>query len=544
VKAMLKLGNGRDCALLQEQDLMAPEFYNMAQDIDRHAENPGKIAILWEDELGNTQQITYVELRLASNRFANALRRLGLHTGDTIIITLPRVPEAYYTYLGALKLGLVISPGSELLMPNDLLYRLEHSQAKAMVCYHELTDRVDQIKQEAPALSHFISVGGGVQGWTRYEELIAEEDDHFEMVQTRRDDVAFLNYTSGTTAFPKGVIHHHSWAYAHQAVAANLWMGIERTDTVWATAGPGWAKWNWSPFISTLGTGATGFVYYGRFDAKKYLSLLEKYRINVLCCTPTEYRLMAKVDNLDQYQLPHLRSTVSAGEPLNRQVIDTFKKYFQVEVRDGYGQTENSLLVGTIMGMEVKPGSMGKPTPGNKVAIIDEDGIPLPAGQVGDIAVHRSAPTLFKGYLNDPERTAAAFRGDWYLTGDQAAMDEDGYFWFEGRSDDIIISSGYTIGPFEVEDALIKHPAVKECAVVASPDEIRGTIVKAFVILKDPAVSSEDLVRELQEQVKKITAPYKYPREIEFVTELPKTSSGKIRRVELRQLEKVRKTPI
>ncbi|MGI6125571.1 MAG: AMP-binding protein, partial [Planifilum sp.] len=290
-----------------------------------------------------------------------------------------------------------------------------------------------------------------------------------------------------------------------------------------------------------LGSGATGLVYQGRFDPEKYLSLMQQYRVNVLCCTPTEYRMMAKVEQLERFDLSALRSAVSAGEPLNREVIDTFRKHFGVEVRDGYGQTENTLLVGTLLGMETKPGSMGKPTPGNRVAIIDENGQELPPGQVGDIAVHKDAPALFKGYFRDPERTAESFRGDWYLTGDQAKMDEDGYFWFEGRADDIIISSGYTIGPFEVEDALVKHPSVRECAVVASPDPVRGAIVKAFVVLKRPEEASEQLVKELQEHVKRVTAPYKYPREIEFVSDLPKTTSGKIRRVELRQLEKQRK---
>ncbi|MEW9671056.1 acyl-CoA synthetase [Ammoniphilus sp. 3BR4] len=522
-------------------NLIAPEYYNMAADIDRHAEDATKKALLWEDESGLTTEVTYLQLRQESNKFANAMKSLGLKKGDRVIINLPRIPEAYYVYLGALKMGLVVSPGSEMLMPKDLLYRLEHSKAKAVVCFHDVTDRFNQVKNEVQELKYLITVGGEVGGWQDYRQLVGSQSDVFDIVPTRSDDLAFLNYTSGTTGNPKGVVHHHSWAYAHQAVAARLWLDVKENDVVWATAAPGWAKWNWSPFISTLGSGATGLVYQGRFDAKKYLSLLEKYQVNVLCCTPTEYRLMAKVDGLDQYKLPYLRSTVSAGEPLNRQVIDTFKKYFGVLVRDGYGQTENTLLVGTIMDMEIKVGSMGKPTPGNQVAIIDEEGKPVPPGQVGDIAVHRSAPALFKGYLNDPERTAASYRGDWYLTGDQAKMDEEGYFWFEGRSDDIIISSGYTIGPFEVEDALVKHVAVKECAVVASPDEVRGSIVKAFVILKEQYHRSEQLVKELQEHVKSITAPYKYPREIEFVTELPKTTSGKIRRIELRQFEKYRK---
>lgn len=247
---------------------------------------------------------------------------------------------------------------------------------------------------------------------------------------------------------------------------------------------------------------------------------------------------MAKVENLTDYELSSLRSAVSAGEPLNVEVIDTFRKYFNITVRDGYGQTENTLLLGITKDMEVKPGSMGKPTPGNDVEIIDEEGNPAEVGEIGDIAVHLDSPALFREYYKDRKRTKASRRGNYYITGDQARKDEDGYFWFEGRRDDIIISSGYTIGPFEVEDALVKHPYVQECAVVASPDEIRGNIVKAYVVLKDDVDKNEpDLVHKLQDHVKQHTAPYKYPREIEFIDELPKTTSGKIRRVELRQRE-------
>jgi len=270
----------------------------------------------------------------------------------------------------------------------------------------------------------------------------------------------------------------------------------------------------------------------------KYLGILGIEKVNVLCCTPTEYRIMEKVEGLNDYQLPALRSAVSAGEPLNSQVIEAFQNAFQLNVRDGYGQTENTLLVGTLQDMEVKPGSMGLPTPGNPVDIINEDGEPTKVGEVGDIAVHKSCPALFKEYYKDPERTKSSFRGDWYLTGDQASRDDDGYFWFEGRSDDIIISSGYTIGPFEVEDALLKHASVRECAVVAAPDEIRGSVVKAYVVLREPEAVTDKaaLIKELQNHTKEITAPYKYPRIIEFIDELPKTTSGKTRRIDLRKL--------
>ncbi|MEG0260308.1 MAG: AMP-binding protein, partial [Lysinibacillus sp.] len=351
-------------------------------------------------------------------------------------------------------------------------------------------------------------------------------------------DIAFLAYTSGTTGNPKAAVHTHSWGYAHLRTTAPNWLGVKSGDLVWATSSPGWQKWIWSPFLATLGSGATAFVYKGKFTADKYLALLQQFQINVLCCTPTEYRFMAKTNNLSQYNLSALRQAVSAGEPLNSEVIDVFKKQFDIQVRDGYGQTENTLLVGTMVGMKTKPGSMGKPTPGNYVEIVDDFGMPTAIGEVGDIAVHHTTPALFKTYYKDDERTKMQFRNDWYITGDRAYKDEDDYFWFEGRSDDVIISSGYTIGPFEVEDALTKHVAVKEAAVVASPDETRGHIVKAFIILND-GVSKEDstLIEKLQNHVKTLTAPYKYPRAIEFVEELPKTSSGKIRRVELRQRE-------
>ncbi|QKG85130.1 acyl--CoA ligase [Kroppenstedtia pulmonis] len=517
-----------------------PEYYNMAMDIDRYAKNSKKVAIRWENDRGDRRVVTYRELKDASDRLARGLLAKGLSSGDRVMVLMPRIPEAYISYLGVLKAGLTVLPGSEMLQPEDIRYRLNHAEVKGLIWDAALTDSVEEALKGNSSLELGVVHGSKSGGdWAVLSEL--EGDPGMELPRTRSDDVAFISYTSGTTGGPKGVIHHHSWAIPHQEVAAKKWLGVQEGDTVWATAGPGWAKWVWSPFMSVLGSGAEGFVYQGKFEPEHYLSLLERYQVNVLCCTPTEYRMMAKVNDLKRYNLSHLKSATSAGEPLNREVIDTFRRNFQVEVRDGYGQTENTLLVGTMKGMEVKPGSMGRPTTGNRVAVINEKGQPVSQGEVGDIAVHRDAPALFKGYFRDEERTRRAFRGEWYLTGDRARMDEDGYLWFEGRSDDIIISAGYTIGPFEVEDALVRHPAVRECAVVASPDPIRGSVVKAFVLLKSEEQPSESLKNQLQEHVKKVTAPYKYPREIEFVTELPKTSSGKIRRVELRQREEQEK---
>ncbi|MHC0037352.1 acyl-CoA synthetase MbcS [Pseudoneobacillus sp. C159] len=521
---------------MNRNDLIAPEKYNLVSEMEKFAQDPSKMALKWESETGQTEEITYETLLKNVNKIGNIFKNHGLTKGDTVLIIVPRLIEAYQVYLAALKIGLVVIPSSELLRTKDLQYRINHGDVKGVISYFEYVSQFDDL-EEVKNL-HKFAIGQKVEGWLHLDREMDTASEELQLADTKRDDMAFLSYTSGTTGNPKGVVHTHGWAYAHLRTAAKNWLCIEEGDIVWATAGPGWQKWIWSPFLSVLGSGGTGFVYHGKFEPVKYLQLLEKYQVNVLCCTPTEYRLMAKVDNLVDLKLPNLHSAVSAGEPLNREVIDTFNKYFGVNVRDGYGQTENTLLVGITKDMELKAGSMGKPTPGNHVEIIDDNGNPCAAGEVGDIAVHIETPALFKNYYKDPERTAMQFRGDYYVTGDKAKKDEDGYFWFEGRGDDIIISSGYTIGPFEVEDALVKHPLVKECAVVASPDEIRGNIVKAFVVLRDGVdADSPDLIKILQDHVKELTAPYKYPRKIEFLSELPKTTSGKIRRIELRQKE-------
>ncbi|MEH7353652.1 acyl--CoA ligase [Neobacillus drentensis] len=521
---------------MKREDLIASEKYNLVSEMERYAKDPQRIALKWENESGETKQVTYEQLIKQVNQAGNVFTQNGLTKGDVVLVIVPRLIEAYVVYLAALKAGMVVIPSSEMLREKDLQYRISHGDVKVVVSYYPYVDQFEHITETQPLVK--FTLGAEKEGWIHLDAAMEKASDEFTIAETLRDDMAFLSYTSGTTGNPKGVVHTHGWAFAHLKTAAPKWLCIEDGDTVWATASPGWQKWVWSPFLSVLGSGGTGLVYNGKFEPKKYLSLLQKYDVNVLCCTPTEYRLMAKVDNLDDYQLPNLHSAVSAGEPLNREVINTFKKYFTIDVRDGYGQTENTLLVGVTKGMDLKPGSMGKPTPGNRVEIINDEGLVCAVGEVGDIAVHIETPALFKNYYKDPERTAMQFRGDYYVTGDKAKMDEEGYFWFEGRGDDIIISSGYTIGPFEVEDALVKHPFVKECAVVASPDEIRGFIVKAFVVLKDDVNPADpELTKTLQEHVKTLTAPYKYPRKIEYLTDLPKTTSGKIRRIELRQKE-------
>lgn len=519
------------------QKWMAPEFYNVTSEMEPH--DPGKLALTWLDENGASESLTYGELRARANRLAGGLRGLGLVKGDRVLVMVPRRIISYVIYLACLKLGLVISPTSEMLRAKDLSYRLRHSEAKAVIVWPELAGEMERgiLDAEMPADTVRISADRGLPGWTALADVMEGQPEVMEAADTRREDMAILTYTSGTTGNPKGVVHTHGWGYAHLRITASSWLDIQPEDIVWATAAPGWQKWIWSPFLSVLGMGATGFVYNGRFHAERYLELLQHYRIRALCCTPTEYRLMAKTDGLDRYDLSALRSAVSAGEPLNREVVDVFRRHFDITIRDGYGQTESTLLIGTLKDTPMRIGSMGLATAQGMVEVIDGEGLPLPPGEVGDIGVHRDMPALFSSYYKDPERKPGCMRGDYFVTGDKARRDAEGYFWFEGRGDDIIISSGYTIGPFEVEDALLKHAAVKECAVVASPDEIRGHVVKAFVVLKNGYTGTEKLAGELQRHVKELTAPYKYPRKVEFIDELPKTVSGKVRRVELRELE-------
>lgn len=519
------------------QELIAPKEYNMMSEVEKFAKDPEKLALIWEDEAGNKIEITYADLIKNANKIGHVFKNAGLKKGDAILIMSPRLIDTYEIYIAALKIGLVITPTSDMLRTTDLEYRIEHGDVKAVVVYHPFVDKFEKL-EKIDDLNKFV-IGKDVNNWENLTELKETQSDELDFEKTMSDDVAFLSYTSGTTGNPKGAIHTHGWAYAHLNLAAKNWLSIKEGDKVWATAGPGWQKWLWSPFLAVLGMGATGYVYHGGFDPKRYLEMLEEQEINVLCCTPTEYRLMSLVEDLDVYNFSHLRSAVSAGEPLNREVIDTFIKHFDVKVRDGYGQTENTLLIGVTESMELRPGSMGKPMIEGYIDIIDEDGKSTDEGIVGDIAIHRDTPALFTEYYKEPERTEMQYRGDYYITGDRASKDADGYYWFEGRADDIIVSSGYTIGPFEVEDALLKHPAVKECAVVAEPDDVRGSVVKAYIVLRSTDFTPDDaLIKEIQNHVKNVTAPYKYPRKVVFVEDLPKTISGKIRRIELREASK------
>ena len=523
---------------LEEFRWEIPADYNIVDVVEGHADrDPDRIAVLWEDAVGHERRVTYRDLVDGTRRFGSALIALGVGKRDPVIHILPRLPEAHMAQLGTFVAGGVAVPSSEMLKPKEIVYRSKVSGAKVIVADVSTAETVEAARDECP-LETFILIGTDEprDGWLLFSELVASADPTVAKVPLTADDPMTINFTSGTTGSPKPVVHKHRWMYCHHRITARYWYGATADDIVWATTAPGWAKWYWSPIGVSLTSGATQLMYNGRFDGPKYLELLAKYKVTKLCCTPTEYRLFAQIPDLSNEGIV-LEDALSAGEPLNVEPIEAFKRAFGVTIRDGYGQTESVCLVCNLPGMPVKPGAMGMPTPGPGVVLIDEEGNPVAQGEIGEIALEPDSPAIFDGYWNAPELDMEAFSGGWYRTKDLARMDEDGYLFFEGRADDVILTSGYRIGPFEVEDALVSHPAVVEAAAVAAPHRDRGEIVKAFVILANGFEPSDDLTAKLQDHVKGVTAPYKYPRAIEYVTDLPKTTSGKIKRAELKRKE-------
>jgi acetyl-CoA synthetase/medium-chain acyl-CoA synthetase len=519
-----------------------PPSFNFGRDVIDALGRENRRGLLFVDAAGARTDVSFPEIAEATQRWAGALRDLGIGKDERVVVLLPKIPAWLYSMVAFARLGAVVVPCSEQLRAKDLAFRAQHSEATTIVAHVSNRDEVDLLRAIAPGLTRFLLVGEShdTPGWIALDGRVASAEP-FAGNTTRSDDLAYLVYTSGTTKDPKGVMHSHAYTYAKR-MQARVWLDAKPTDLVWSTAGTGWAKSLWNVLLGPWSCGSAIVLDEGGFDPAKRMDLIRDLEVTVLCQAPTEYRLEAKLDGLgERWQLPKLRHCVSAGEPLNPEVLERWKAAFGLTILDGYGQTENSLLVANVPGMDVRPGSMGKPTPGHDVEVVDADGNPCAVGEVGDIGVRGDPPTLFRGYYKNDEETRASRRGPWYLTGDRAQKDDDGYFWFVGRADDVISSGAYRIGPFEVESALLEHPAVLESAVVGSPDADRGNIVKAFVVLRAGYEPSDTLVRELQDHCKRVTAPYKYPREIEFVAELPKTRSGKIRRVELRQAELARK---
>lgn len=525
--------------------LEVPEYFNWARDeFDRWGENPEKLGLWVVDDFGNETKLTFSELTKLSKQLANVFKANNIQAGDKVIIVLGKIPAFWVTMLASLRSGVVVSPGTSQLTPKDIQYRFEASGAVAVIVDEDIAPKVDAVADKCPTLKTKIVVGKR-DGWLSFDEEVAKADDTFEAVNSRSDDNAILYFTSGTTGMPKMTVHTHaSYGIGHR-ITGQFWLDLNENDLHWNLSDTGWAKAAWSSFFGPWNCGAAIFVHdsTAKFDGKQVLDMLDKFPVTTLCGPPTAYRVFVQED-LKKYSFSTLRHCVAAGEPLNPEVINVWKEATGAMIYDGYGQTETVLLVANFPCNEVKIGSMGKPSPGFYVAIIDQDGNEVGANQEGDIAV-RVKPErpvgLFKEYYNEPERTAGTIRGDWYITGDRGVCDEDGYITFVGRADDVILSSGYRIGPFEVESALIEHAAVAESAVVASPDDVRGEVVKAFIILAPGYQGSPELTKELQNFVKNLTAPYKYPREIEYVDSLPKTVSGKIRRIELRDMEKQKK---
>ena len=524
--------------------LDVPEYFNFALDVvDRWADDHTKLALVSVDPSGETaEHHTFWDLKVLSDRFANLLRGLGVGKGDRVFLMLPRISQWYVAMLGMMKLGAVPMPATTLCTPRDIEYRITQADASMAVTDQENASKVEEVAGGCPSLKHLLMVGEPRRGWLSYDEKMGEASPHLEEAErTRSDDPLLIYFTSGTVGYPKMVLHTQaSYGLAH-VLTAKYWQDLKATDLHWTLSDTGWAKAAYGKIFGQWTQGATVLQHdaRGRFDGPLTLKVLERFGVTSFCAPPTAYRMLV-LEDLKSYDLSSLRHCTGAGEPLNPEVMKQWEDGTGLPIYDGYGQTETVLLVANYRCIPVRPGSMGKPVPGFTVAIVDEEGKELPSEEEGQIAVKvkpQRPVGMFREYWKDPEAMAGSFQGDWYLTGDKAYRDEDGYFWFVGRTDDVIISAGYRIGPFEVESALIEHPAVAESAVVASPDPVRGDIVKAFVILKPGYVSSDELALSLQDHVRQTTAPYKYPRAIEFVTELPKTISGKIRRVELREQE-------
>ena len=524
--------------------LEVPEFYNFGFDVvDRWAEDRTKLALISVDPTGQQiQQHTFWDLKVQSNRFANVLRGLGVEKGDRVLVMLPRVPQWYVVLLGLIKIGAVPMPTTTLCTPRDIEYRVNQAEATLAITDEENAAKLEEAAGNCPSLKSLMSIDSSKRGWVDYEAEMAQASSRLEDVGlTRSDDPLLIYFTSGTVGYPKMVLHTQASYGLGHVLTAKFWHDLKPTDLQWTLSDTGWAKAAYGKLFGQWAMGAAVMQHdaRGRFDAPLTLSILEKYGVTCFCAPPTAYRMLV-LEDLTKYDLSQLRHCTGAGEPLNPEVMKQWEDGTGLTIYDGYGQTETVLLVANYRSIPIKPGSMGKPMPGFEVAVVDEDGLEMAPDQEGQIAVkvNPQRPVgMFREYWKDGEAMERSFHGDWYFTGDKAYKDADGYFWFVGRADDVIISAGYRIGPFEVESALIEHPAVAESAVVASPDPVRGEIVKAFVILSPGYEESDELALSLQEHVRNATAPYKYPRAIQFVTELPKTISGKIRRVELREAE-------
>ena len=522
-------------------DLKCPDNFNFGFDIisDKYGKSKKTALIAIEKSTKKIKKISYKELNENSSKFANALKNFGIKKKDNILVILPRIPEWYYCILGCSKVGAVAIPCTNMLKAKDIEYRAKKSNAKVIISTSESSSEINKIKDNCKSLKYKILVKDKKDDWYNYDEICKKSDVNFgrDMVPpTKSNDLMLIYFTSGSTAMPKMVGRDHSYAFSH-IITKKYWQDLKSTDIHWTLTDTGWAKAAWGLLYPPLLAGCTIILYNNEgFDLDEHLEIIKKHKVTTFCAPPTIYRLMAQ-SNLANFEVSSLRHCFSAGEPLNPEAMRSWKNATGCDVYDGYGQTETINIIANFPGMPIKKGSMGRPCPGFEIEIIDNQANILEINQIGNIGIKITdpyPPGLFRGYYQDQKKTSEVFKNGWYFTGDTATKDKDGYFWFVGRSDDIITSSGYRISPFEVESVLLEHPYIVEAAVVAKPDKVRGEIVAAFIVLGKNYNGNRKLKLEIQEFVKNNTAPYKYPREIIFTKNLPKTISGKIRRIDLR----------
>ena len=535
--------------LLETFSIAVPENYNFAFDfLDAEAaQDPTRPAMIHIGPDGTRRDLDLAYFSKESARMANAFKAAGLAKGDKVMIILYRRVEWWVTMLALHKLGAVPVPSPNLLTPHDIDFRVNYAGIKAVVAEDSVADRVETARPACPTLTVCVQVGATPPpaGWLDYETIRAAAAEDFPRTAEAPggDDSLLIFFSSGTTGMPKMVEHSHAYPLGHLTTGV-YWHNLEPGDVHLTLADTGWGKAVWGKFYGQWMAGATVFTwdFRGKFVPAELLDVMTAHKVTSFCAPPTVYRFLIRED-LKKYDLSALRYCTTAGELLNDGVFKAWKEITGLSIYEGYGQTETCLQLATFPCMTPKPGSIGRPTPGWNVVILDEEGKPCPAGVEGEICLKLEDGKnlgLFTGYLQEPAKTASVMVDGYYHTGDKAWMDEDGYFWFLGRTDDLIKSSGYRIGPFEVESALITHKAVVEAAVTGVPDPVRGQAVKATVVLAPGYTGSPELAKELQEHVKKETAPYKYPRIIDFVAELPKTISGKIKRAEIRAKDESR----
>ena len=502
------------------------------------------MALVWCDDHGHEKRFTFTDIKRLSNKAANFFRQLGVQKGSVVMLILRRRWEYWVCATALHKLGATLIPGSLQLTKKDIVYRANAANITTIVCVNDefVLHQVEAAWDETPTLVNRILVMDQRPGWLTFEEEIEKYPEEFPRPQgdqaTRCDDIMLVYFTSGTTGMPKMVQHNFSYPLGH-IVTAKYWQRVQENKLHMSVSDSGWAKFGWGKIYGQWLCGAVIFAYdMDKFIPLKLLEKITKYQVTTFCAPPTMFRFMLQED-VTKFDLSCIKHCCIAGEPLNPEV---FKKWYDLtglKLCEGFGQSESSVMIANFQWFDPIPGSTGKPSPLYDIQLVDSEGRPCEDGDEGSIVVmdvaHKPPVGLFTGYYKDEELTRANLGGAYYDTGDVAWRDSNGYFWFVGRNDDVIKCSGYHIGPFEVESALIEHPAVVECAITAAPDPIRGQVVKATVVLAAGYTGNDALVKELQNYVKKVTAPYKYPRIIEFVEELPKTLGGKIKRAEIRQ---------